>query len=106
MGLVMTVVGASAVRHLSPPKMQIGGTKMVELDNFVKLQANCTDCKLDKTVELTAKMEALYSEGFNAFVAGGLHECRAYGDGVPLYNALITAIKARATLAAWAACPP
>ena len=78
---------------------------MTDLENFVKLQANCTDCKSDKTVELNAKMEVLYTEGFNAFVAGRLHECRAYGDGVASYNALTAAIRARATAAAWAACP-
>ena len=80
--------------------------KIQELENYIKDAARCTDCKSDKTAELTTKMEVLYSEAFNDLVTGGLHECRAFGDGVALYNGSIAAIRARANTQSWAACPP
>jgi hypothetical protein len=92
--------------HVSDLRDNYLRPKMTDLENFVKQQANCTNCKSDKSAELTNRMEQLYSEAFNSFTAGGLHECRAYGDGVARYNALIAAIRVRATQAAWAGCPP
>lgn len=78
-----------------------------DFQNEVADPATCTDCKSDQTAALNRIMDRLFNQEIRNFVGADrrAHERRAYGDGVPGYNALVNAIRARAMRERFRACP-